>query len=219
VTSLASTMLRATISATLLLPTALLGAGCSRAEAAPTPKAVSKALPTATKADPELDMSYIFKGSDAELKKRLKLAGFKKDMTKKQKLAVIKGVSAVVERMQKDDARLGKSKLPRTVRDGAAIWNHLSDLEKLELLEENPAPDFGVDQSNWAAAAVGIAVAGLAYQVAKDEKWINDKQLKDLQIRTFTVEQLDYAATLADAPLMIPGEQFQEEMINPQVRY
>jgi hypothetical protein len=219
VTSLASTMLRATISATLLLPTALLGAGCSRAEAAPTPKAVSKALPTAAKADPELDMSYIFKGSDAELKKRLKLAVFKKDMTKKQKLAVIKGVSAVVERMQKDDSRLGKSKLPRTVRDGAAIWNHLSDLEKLELLEENPAPDFGVDQSNWAAAAVGIAVAGLAYQVAKDEKWINDKQLKDLQIRTFTVEQLDYAATLADAPLMIPGEQFQEEMINPQVRY
>lgn len=233
-TSLASTTLRATISATLLLPTAaLLGTGCGRAEAATTPVlgasllGAPKASPKA--ADPkaagpksesrELDMSYIFKGSDAERKKRLKLAGFKEDMTKDEKLAVIKGVTEVVQRMQKDDAKNVKPKLPRTVRDGAAIWNHLTDLERLELIEANPAPDFGGDQSNWAAAAVGIAVAGLAYQVAKDEKWINDKSLKELSIRTFSVEQLDYAATLGNAPLMLPGEQIINEKANAGIYY
>lgn len=233
-TSLASTTLRATISATLLLPTAaLLGTGCGRAEAATTPVLGASLLGAPKAADPkalpkavgpksesrELDMSYIFKGSDAERKKRLKLAGFKEDMTKDEKLAVIKGVTEVVQRMQKDDAKNVKPKLPRTVRDGAAIWNHLTDLERLELIEANPAPDFGGDQSNWAAAAVGIAVAGLAYQVAKDEKWINDKSLKELSIRTFSIEQLDYAATLGNAPLMLPGEQIINEKANAGIYY
>lgn len=236
-TSLASTTLRATISATLLLPTAaLLGAGCGRAEAATTPvlgasllgaptaapKVAPKAAPKAVgpkSESRELDMSYIFKGSDAERKKRLKLAGFKEDMTRDEKLAVIKGVTEVVQRMQRDDAKNVKPKLPRTVRDGAAIWNHLSDLERLELIEANPAPDFGGDQSNWAAAAVGIAVAGLAYQVAKDEKWINDKSLKELSIRTFSIEQLDYAATLGNAPLMLPSEQIINEKVNAGIYY
>ena len=228
-TSLVSNTLRATISATLLLPTAAaLGTGCGRAEAASTPVlgasplSAPKASSTAAGLKPtshELDMSYIFKGSDAERKKRLKLLSFKKGMTQEEKLAVIKGVTEVVQRMQKDDAKNLKSKLPRTVRDGAAIWNHLTELERLRLIEENPAPDFGGDQSNWAAAAVGIAVVGLAYQVAKDEKWINDKVLKDLSIRTFSVQQLDYAATLGNAPLMLPGEQMINESINHKVNY
>ncbi len=228
-TSLVSNTLRATISATLLLPTAaVLGTGCGRAEAATTPVlgasllGAPKASPKAAgpkSESPELDMSYIFKGSNTERKKRLKLAGFKKDMTKDEKLAVIKGVTEVVQRMQKDDAKNVKPKLPRAVRDGAAIWNHLTELERLELIEANPAPDFGGDQSNWAAAAVGIAVAGLAYQVAKDEKWINDKSLKELSIRTFSIEQLDYAATLGNAPLMLPSEQVINEMANHKINY
>ena len=186
-TSLVSNTLRATISATLLLPTvAALGTGCGRAEAATTPVLGAKLLgaPTATPKAPglkpevqEIDMSYLFKGSDAERKQRLKLAGFKKGTTKAEKLAIIKGVTEVVQRMQKDDAKNLKSKLPQAVRDGAAIWNNLTELERLVLIEKNPAPGHGGDQSNWAAAAVGVAVVAIAYEVAKDEKWINDKSL------------------------------------------
>jgi hypothetical protein len=220
-------MLRATISATLLLPTAtLLGAGCGQSDAAATqglgaslvaapkaaapkaaaPKAAAPKAAAPKAAAPKIDMSYIFKGTDAD-RQKLELAGFKPGMTKDEKLALVKGISGVLERMQADDARDPSVKLPRAVRDGAATWNNLRDIEKLELLEANPAPNPGGPVSNWAAAAVGIAVAGLAYQVAKDEKWINDKELKELQIRTFSVEQLDHVATLGNSPLMLPAKQ------------
>lgn len=225
--TLARTMLRATLGATLILPSATLGMGCGRSDSVSThglgaslaaapkakPKTTPKAAPKAStpKAAPKveptkIDMSYIFKGTDAD-RKKLKLAGFKPGLTKEEKLAAVQRIDAIVDRMQVVAAKDPTVELPRTVRDGAAIWNHLSDIEKIDLLETNPGPDPAGPVSNWAAAAVGIAAVAFVYQVAKDEKWINDKDLKEIQIRTFTAAQLDHAATLGNAPLMIPAKQ------------
>ncbi len=228
-----NSMLRVTLSAALLLPSAaVLGAGCGQADpdatkalgasmaevgakpskqsktptAAPSKTApVGKTAPTTKEG--EIDMSYIFKGSAAD-RAKLKLATFREGMTDEEKLALVKRLSKVVENMQAADAKERITAMPQSVRDGAAVWNNLNDKAKLDALEEavrDPRP--GGDGSNWAAAAVGIAVAAFVYQVAKDEKWINDKDLRDLSVREFTQAQLDHTAALGNSPLMMPGRQ------------